>query len=105
VPVEPPPSRWALPTAGAFRGRDDLVGVGADLEERVDLLARMNVDAIAIDTAHGHSRQVIAMVAKLKAETTVDVQVTLPHGGGTVVEKGVRADRRHTIAARSPSGR
>jgi leucyl/phenylalanyl-tRNA--protein transferase len=32
VPVEPPPSRWALPTAGAFRGRDDLVGVGADLE-------------------------------------------------------------------------
>ena len=32
MPVEPPPSRWALPPAGALRGRDDLVGVGADLE-------------------------------------------------------------------------
>jgi leucyl/phenylalanyl-tRNA--protein transferase len=30
VPVEPPPSRWATPSPAAF-GREDLVGVGADL--------------------------------------------------------------------------
>ena len=31
------------------------VGVGADLEERVEALVAQGVDAVAIDTAHGHS--------------------------------------------------
>ena len=32
VPVEPPPSRWALPDPTVVAGEDDLLGVGADLE-------------------------------------------------------------------------
>ena len=31
------------------------VGVGDELEDRVEALVRMGVDAVAIDTAHGHS--------------------------------------------------
>ncbi|NLZ41615.1 MAG: IMP dehydrogenase, partial [Comamonadaceae bacterium] len=34
------------------------VGVGEGTEERVELLARAGVDAIVVDTAHGHSRGV-----------------------------------------------
>jgi hypothetical protein len=41
----------------------------------------------------------------LGSETTVDLQVTLPHGRGTLVEKGVLVDRRHSIAVRSPANR
>ena len=35
------------------------VGVGADLEERVEALVEMGVDAVSIDTAHGHSANVV----------------------------------------------
>ncbi len=31
VPVEPPPSRWALPTVATAGGEGEIVGVGADL--------------------------------------------------------------------------
>jgi IMP dehydrogenase len=39
------------------------VGVGADLEERLELLMKTGIDAIIIDTAHGHSQAVIDAVA------------------------------------------
>ncbi len=39
------------------------VGVGVDLEERLELLMKTGVDAIIIDTAHGHSQAVIDAVA------------------------------------------
>jgi len=42
------------------------VGVSADLEERIEALVKVSVDAIVIDTAHGHSRRVIDTVAKIK---------------------------------------
>jgi len=42
------------------------VGVGRDAEERVELLVRAGVDLLVIDTAHGHSRNVIAMVKTVK---------------------------------------
>jgi IMP dehydrogenase len=42
------------------------VGVGEGTEERVDLLARAGVDAIVVDTAHGHSRGVIERVRWVK---------------------------------------
>ena len=35
------------------------VGVGADVEKRVDALVQVGVDAVALDTAHGHSKGVI----------------------------------------------
>ena len=42
------------------------VGVGAGTEERVDLLAKAGVDAIVVDTAHGHSKGVIDRVRWVK---------------------------------------
>ena len=43
------------------------VGVTADTMERVDALVRAGVDAIIIDTAHGHSKGVIDMVKRVRA--------------------------------------
>ncbi len=42
------------------------VGVGDGTEERVALLARAGVDAIVVDTAHGHSRGVLDRVRWVK---------------------------------------
>jgi IMP dehydrogenase len=42
------------------------VGVGKEALERVDLLVDAGVDAIAIDTAHGHTTSVLETLAKTK---------------------------------------
>src|SRR5210317_1536056 len=42
------------------------VGVGDDLEERLSLLVKTGVDAVIIDTAHGHSQSVIEAVAEAR---------------------------------------
>ncbi len=42
------------------------VGVGEGTEERVELLARAGVDALVVDTAHGHSAGVIERVRWVK---------------------------------------
>lgn len=42
------------------------VGVTADVMERVDALYKAGVDAIVIDTAHGHSKGVIETLKKVK---------------------------------------
>ena len=42
------------------------VGVGADLEERAELMAAKGVDVLVVDTAHGHSAGVIQAVLRLK---------------------------------------
>src|SRR5204862_7099109 len=42
------------------------VGVGEGTEERVELLVRAGVDAIVVDTAHGHSAGVIERVRWVK---------------------------------------
>jgi IMP dehydrogenase len=42
------------------------VGVGEGTEERVELLARAGVDALVVDTAHGHSHGVIERVRWVK---------------------------------------
>ena len=63
------------------------VGVGADLEDRVDALFAMSVDAVAIDTAHGHSAGVVKAVERLKSNWP-----SLPVVAGNVVtEEGVEA--------------
>lgn len=56
------------------------VGVTADSMERVDALVRAKVDAIVIDTAHGHSRGVINTVEKVKNKYP-DVQVVAGNVG------------------------
>ena len=42
------------------------VGVGKDLETRVDLMVKAGVDAVTIDTAHGHSKGVLEAVQRIK---------------------------------------
>ncbi|MBE3587747.1 MAG: IMP dehydrogenase [Thermoanaerobacteraceae bacterium] len=42
------------------------VGVSADTAERTDALVKAGVDAIVVDTAHGHTRGVLETVARIK---------------------------------------
>lgn len=49
------------------------IGVGADAEERAAELIRNGVDVLVVDTAHGHSENVITMVRKLARRTSVPV--------------------------------
>jgi IMP dehydrogenase len=44
------------------------LGVGGDVDERVELLARAGVDVVVVDTAHGHSRGVIERVRDIKRQ-------------------------------------
>ena len=44
------------------------VGVTADVSERVSALVKASVDAIIIDTSHGHSKGVIDLLKKIKSE-------------------------------------
>lgn len=46
------------------------LGVGDDREERLELLIKSGVDAIIVDTAHGHSQAVI--------DTVTDIRKTYP---------------------------
>lgn len=43
------------------------VGVGADLEERVQALVAAGVDVVSIDTAHGHSAGVVRAVERIRS--------------------------------------
>ncbi len=52
------------------------VGVTYDTLERVDALVKAGVDAIVIDTAHGHSKGVVEMLKKVKtAYPNIDIVV------------------------------
>lgn len=44
------------------------VGVTADIEERVSALVDAKVDIITIDTAHGHSKNVLNCVSKIRSK-------------------------------------
>lgn len=63
------------------------IGVGADVEERVDALVAMGVDAVSIDTAHGHSANVIKTIERVKGSWP-ELAVT---AGNVVTEEGVEA--------------
>jgi IMP dehydrogenase len=57
-----------------FAAKDELgrlrtggaVGIGPDRDERVDALMKAGCDVICIDTAHGHSKNVLAAVADVR---------------------------------------
>ena len=49
------------------------VGVGPDALERATALVDVDVDALVVDTAHGHSRAVVEMVRRLKSELDVEL--------------------------------
>ena len=76
------------------------VGVGADLEERLDLLVKAGVDAVIIDTAHGHSQSVLDAVAEVKRDypdlslvagniATADAAEALIKAGAHAVKVGI----------------
>jgi IMP dehydrogenase len=50
------------------------VGVGKDMMERVTSLCNAGVDVIAVDSAHGHSRNILETIKRIKAEFP-DLQV------------------------------
>jgi len=62
------------------------VGVGLQGRERAGLLLEAGVDAIAIDTAHGHSRNVLETVAMLRKRFPAAVIFA----GNVVTREGVR---------------
>lgn len=67
------------------------VGVGEDAEKRAQALIEAGVDFLIVDTAHGHSRAVLEMVALLKRQSTVDVvggNVATRAGALALVEAG-----------------
>ncbi|MFZ8980230.1 MAG: IMP dehydrogenase [Candidatus Nanopelagicales bacterium] len=67
------------------------VGVGPDAEKRAHDLIDAGVDLLVVDTAHGHSRAVVDMVALLKRTTSVDVvggNVATREGALALVEAG-----------------
>ena len=68
------------------------VGVGD--HERVDALVRAGVDVIVVDTAHGHSRNVVATVTEIKSRHRVDVvagNVATPEGARALIDAGADA--------------
>jgi IMP dehydrogenase len=78
------------------------VGVGADLEKRIELLTSKGVDIVAIDTAHGHSAGVILAIQRIKNQwpslpiiagnvVTAEGTEALIKAGADVVKVGVGA--------------
>lgn len=76
------------------------VGVSADTMERVKALVKAGVDAIVVDTAHGHSRGVIDQVKRIKDSypevdliagnvATAEACVALIEAGADAVKVGI----------------
>ena len=76
------------------------VGVGEGTEERVELLAAAGVDALVVDTAHGHSAGVIERVRWVKKHyphidviggniATGDAALALAEAGADAVKVGI----------------
>src|SRR5256885_1992253 len=64
------------------------VGVGDDAYKRAMSLVDAGVDVLMVDTAHGHSRTVLGMVARLKRELGETVDVV---GGNVATRAGALA--------------
>jgi IMP dehydrogenase len=69
------------------------VGVGADWEERVEVLVRAGADLIAVDTAHGHSKNVLDVVGQIRRRyPDLDIaggNVATAEGTAALIEAGV----------------
>ena len=68
------------------------VGVTADTMKRVEMLVQAEVDAIVLDTAHGHSKGVLEKVAEIKAAypemTVIAGNVATAAGTKALIEAG-----------------
>jgi IMP dehydrogenase len=71
------------------------VGVGDDLEARVEALVHRGVDAVAIDTAHGHSAGVVKAIERIKGGwpnlAVVAGNVVTPEGVDALADAGADA--------------
>jgi IMP dehydrogenase len=63
------------------------VGVGTDWEERVESLVRAGVDLVAVDTAHGHSKNVLDTVSQIRRRYP-DLDLA---GGNVATDEGTTA--------------
>lgn len=68
------------------------VGVGTDLETRVNLLINKGVDVLVIDTAHGHSAGVIKAIHRIKSQwpkiPLIAGNVVTPEGTIALIKAG-----------------
>ncbi|SDQ84872.1 IMP dehydrogenase [Thermostaphylospora chromogena] len=70
------------------------IGVSEEAEKRAMALVEAGVDVIVVDTAHGHSRGVCDMVAKVKANAKIDViagNIATRAGAQALVDAGADA--------------
>ncbi|GAA4597498.1 IMP dehydrogenase [Actinoplanes octamycinicus] len=70
------------------------VGVGDDSYKRARALVDAGVDVVIVDTAHGHQRAVLEMVARLKKDVAIDIvggNVATYAGAKALVEAGADA--------------
>lgn len=76
------------------------VGISGDTLERIDTLVKADVDALVIDTAHGHSKGVIELLKKVKAKypekdvvagniATAEAAIALVKAGADGVKVGI----------------
>ena len=63
-------------------------GVGADADERAAALVENGVDALVIDTAHGHSKLVLETVEKFKVRYGSRVDIL---AGNVATAEGTKA--------------
>ena len=68
------------------------VGVGTDLEERLQLMVDEDLDIVVIDTAHGHSSGVIRAIQRIKHHwpglPVIAGNVVTPEGTEALIEAG-----------------
>ena len=76
------------------------VGISGDVYERIEALANADVDAIVIDTAHGHTKSVISVLKTVKKKypelevvvgniATAKAAVSLANAGADAVKVGI----------------
>jgi IMP dehydrogenase len=70
------------------------VGVGTDALERAAALVEAEVDVLVVDTAHGHSRGVLEVVARINAEHDIEIiagNISTGDGALALVDAGADA--------------
>ncbi|WP_283138644.1 IMP dehydrogenase [Rhizohabitans arisaemae] len=70
------------------------VGIGGEAELRAKALIEAGVDVLVVDVAHGHSRGMLEMVAKVKANSGIDVvagNIATRAGAQALIDAGADA--------------
>jgi IMP dehydrogenase len=68
------------------------VGVGDEAYDRAQALVEAGADFLVVDSAHGHSRAILDMVAKIKSNIAIDVvggNVATRDGAQALIDAGV----------------